>query len=259
MVKIVYVLARRADVPAARFYDYWLNSHGPRVRGHANAIHARKYIQSHLIDTPLNRGFQEPRGMLDPVAGITEVWWDSPADFERGGDDPARSAATRDLAEDEAKFIDIARSQVFLTEEHTIFDYTGGAKLGPDAIKVTYLLSKRDSLSVAECHKTWLNDHGPLVTSFANDMRAAKYIQSHTIAPEFNAAVVKSRGFATPLDGITEVWWKSMDDLTAGSATPRGAEAYSALIEDERRFVELSRSRCFLTREHVIFDYTSQA
>jgi len=147
MIKLVYVVARREDVPADRFYDYWLNSHGPRVRSHANAIHARKYIQSHLIDTPLNREFQEPRGMLDPVAGITEVWWDSPADFERGGDDPARAAATRDLAEDEAKFADIARSQVFLTEEHTIFDYTGGAKLGPDAIKVTYLLSKRDSLS----------------------------------------------------------------------------------------------------------------
>lgn len=69
MIKLVYVVARREDVPADRFYDYWLNSHGPRVRGHANAIHARKYIQSHLIDTPLNREFQEPRGMLDPVAG----------------------------------------------------------------------------------------------------------------------------------------------------------------------------------------------
>jgi len=257
MVKIVYVLARRADVPAEKFYDYWLNSHGPRVRGHATAIHARKYIQSHTIDTPLNRGFQEPRGMADPMAGITEVWWDSVADFERGGNDPARAAATRDLAEDEAKFIDIARSQVFLTEEHTIFDYTSGAKLGPDAIKVTYLLSKRDSLSVAQCHKTWLNDHGPLVTSFAKDVRAAKYIQSHTIAPEFNAAVVKSRGFAAPLDGITEVWWKSIDDLTAGSATPRGTEASTKLVEDERRFVEMSRSRCFLTKEHVIFDYTN--
>ncbi len=257
MVKIVYVLARRADVPAEKFYDYWLNSHGPRVRGHAKAIHARKYIQSHLIDTPLNREFQEPRGMLDPMAGITEVWWDSVADFERRDNDPTRAAATRDLAEDEAKFIDIARSQVFLTEEHTIFDYTAGAKLGRDAIKVTYLLSKRDSLSVADCHKTWLRDHGPLVTSFAKDVRAAKYIQSHTIAPEFNAAVVKSRGFAKPLDGITEVWWKSIDDLTAGSATPAAAQAYAKLIEDERRFVEMSRSRCFLTKEHVIFDYTS--
>jgi EthD domain len=258
MVKLVYVLARRADVPADKFYDYWLNSHGPRVGGHAKAIHARKYIQSHLIDTPLNRELQKPRGMPDPMAGITEVWWDSVADFERGGDDAPRAAATRDLAEDEGRFIDIARSQVFLTEEHTIFDFTAGAMLGPEAIKVTYLVSKRDTLSVAQCHKTWLNDHGPLVTSFAKDLRAAKYIQSHTIAPEFNAAVVKSRGFAAPLDGITEVWWKSIDDLTAGSATPRGAEASTKLIEDEHRFVEMSRSRCFLTKEHVIFDYTSQ-
>ncbi len=257
MIKLVYVVARREDVPADRFYDYWLNSHGPRVRGHANAIHARKYIQSHLIDTPLNREFQEPRGMLDPVAGSPRSGGTRPPTSSAVAMTRRCAAATHDLAEDEAKFADIARSQVFLTEEHTIFDYTGGAKLGPDGIKVTYLLSKRDSLSLAECHKTWLSDHGPLVTSFAKDMRAAKYIQSHTIAPEFNAVVVQSRGFATPLDGITEVWWKSMEDLTAGSATPRGAEAYRKLIEDERRFVELSRSRCFLTKEHVIFDYTS--
>src|SRR5579863_5952187 len=113
MVKIVCVLARRADVPAEEFYDYWLNSHAPRVRGHAEAIHARKYVQSHLIDTPLNREFQKPRGMPDPMAGIAELWWDSPDAFARGGNDPARDAATLDLAEDEARFMDIARSQVF--------------------------------------------------------------------------------------------------------------------------------------------------
>jgi hypothetical protein len=27
-------------------------------------------------------------------------------------------------------------------------------------------------------------------------------------------------------------------------------------VEDERRFVEMGRSRCFFTREHEIFDYT---
>ena len=35
-------------------------------------------------------------------------------------------------------------------------------------------------------------------------------------------------------------------------------DSYTKLVEDERRFVEMSRSRCFLTKEHVIFDYTRQ-
>jgi hypothetical protein len=29
-----------------------------------------------------------------------------------------------------------------------------------------------------------------------------------------------------------------------------------ALVEDERRFVEMGASRCFLTKEHTIFDHT---
>jgi EthD domain len=87
-------------------------------------------------------------------------------------------------------------------------------------------------------------------------MRAAKYIQSHTIAPEFNANLVATRGFAKPLDGITEVWWSSMNEMQSGSATPEGQRVGATLVEDERRFVEMSGSRCFLTREHVIFDYT---
>jgi uncharacterized protein (TIGR02118 family) len=256
MIKIVYVLSRRDDIAPKAFYEYWLNSHGPRVRGHAGAIRARKYVQSHLIDTPLNLGMQESRGMTEPAAGITEVWWDSLADLEAAFRDPAGVAATQDLANDEAKFIDIGASQLFVTQEHTIFDYTAGAKLGADAVKVTYLLSKLDKLTVAECHRTWLNDHGPLVTSFAKTMHAAKYIQSHTIAPEFNANLAATRGFGKPLDGITEVWWPSMNDMQAGSATPEGQRVGTKLVEDERRFVEMSRSRCFLTREHVIFDYT---
>ena len=32
---------RRADVTPKDFHDYWLNSHGPKVRGHAQAIRAK--------------------------------------------------------------------------------------------------------------------------------------------------------------------------------------------------------------------------
>jgi EthD domain-containing protein len=71
MIKIVYVVSRRDDIAPKDFYAYWLDSHGPRVRGHASAIHARRYVQSHLIDTPLNRGMQESRGVMEPAAGIT--------------------------------------------------------------------------------------------------------------------------------------------------------------------------------------------
>jgi hypothetical protein len=82
----------------------------------------------------------------------------------------------------------------------------------------------------------------------------ARYVQSHTIAPQINQSFVDGRGLAQPLDGITEVWMRSMADLDAGGATEEGRRGGPAMIEDERRFVDMSRSRCFFTREHEIFD-----
>ena len=108
MIKLVYVLQRRVDVAGADFQDYWLRSHGPRVRGHAGAIGARRYVQSHTLDTPANEGLRAARGMLEAAPGITEVWWDSLAAFEAALSDPAGSDALADLAQDEATFIDIA-------------------------------------------------------------------------------------------------------------------------------------------------------
>jgi hypothetical protein len=256
MIKLVYVIERRADVTAADFHDYWLNVHGPKVRGHAKAIRARRYVQSHRIDTPLNEAMRAARGMLPSVPGITEVWWDSLADFQAASSDPAGVAALADLAADEDTFIDVARSQVFLTQEHPIFDFTGGRKFGPEAVKCTYLLARRPDLTTEACHATWLADHGPVVASFARALHMARYVQSHTIAPEINAGFVAGRGLAPPIDGITEVWMRSMADVESGGQTEEGRRGGPAMIEDERRFVDMGRSRCFFTREHEIFDYS---
>jgi hypothetical protein len=249
MIKLVYAIDRRADVPEAEFYDYWLNTHGPLVRSHAEAIKARKYVQSHTLDTPANEGLRAPRGMLPPIAGITEVWWDSVADFQAAAADAKGAAALAALAEDEAKFINFAGSQVFLTQEHEIFDYTDERKLGPDSIKCTYLLTKRDGMSVEACHGTWLKDHGPLVKSFSKLLGMAKYVQSHTIGGDIGGG-----RFAAPLDGITEVWIADPNDQPPPSDESR--KAGDALVVDEKRFVEMGRSRCFMTKEHTIFDYT---
>jgi hypothetical protein len=254
MIKLVYVLERRTDVTPKDFHDYWLKAHGPKVRGHAKAIRARRYVQSHLIDTPANEGLRAARGMLPPVPGITEVWWDSLEDFQAAMADPAGAEALADLAADEATFIDIGKSQVFLTREYPIFDFTGGRKFGPDAVKCTYLLARRADLTVEACHETWLTDHGPLVASFARASHMARYVQSHTIAPEINEGFRAGRGLAEPLDGITEVWIKGADfGVDGGEEARKGGRA---MLEDEKRFVEMGRSRCFFTREHEIFDYT---
>jgi hypothetical protein len=253
MIKLVYVIVRREEMSAEAFRDYWLTRHGPLVAAQAKALKLRKYVQSHPVDEAASEAMRAVRGMRGPADGVTEVWWDSLEDFQSVYGTAEGAESGRILAEDEAKFIDFEKSAVFLTEEHLIFDHTGGRGPGPDAVKATYLLTKRDDLTQAECHETWLKDHGPLVASFAGPLRMAKYVQSHAIAPEVNAGIQVGRGYEPPLDGITEVW---VDSREATGTADEARAAGAALVEDERRFVQMDKSRLFMTREHVIFDHT---
>ena len=123
MIKLVYCLRKRADVPAADFHRYWLENHGPLVRGFAQAIGARKYIQSHTVLPALNAAFAASRDLAPAYDGITEVWWDDAAALEAGMGTAEGQEAHRRLKEDEAKFIDFSQSRVFMTEEHEIFNY----------------------------------------------------------------------------------------------------------------------------------------
>jgi uncharacterized protein (TIGR02118 family) len=122
MIKLVYCVRRRGDVSREAFRSYWLEEHGPRVRGFAKVLGARRYVQSHTLEGPLTDLLTESRGMKPPYDGITELWWDGTKEFEAALGSPEGRAASEDLLEDEARFIDLGESRIFLTEEHTIFD-----------------------------------------------------------------------------------------------------------------------------------------
>ena len=121
MIKLVYCIRRRPDVEPQEFHRYWLERHGPLVRSVAVAIGAVRYVQSHTIASDLNDALRASRGAREAYDGITEVWWASRADLERGLADPTGIDAARRLLEDESTFIDLAASSLFLTEEHEIF------------------------------------------------------------------------------------------------------------------------------------------
>ena len=125
MIKLVYVIRKRAEVSEKDFHDYWLEKHGPLVRSFAKAMRAKKYVQSHTVHEDAGKAIRDTRPkMKETYDGITEVWWDTLEDFSSGGDAKARAEAARALLEDESKFIDFERSSIFMTEEHEIFDYT---------------------------------------------------------------------------------------------------------------------------------------
>ena len=120
-------------------------------------------------------------------------------------------------------------------------------------IKLVYCIRKRKDMSSEDFHHYWLNEHSKNVKSVQKDIRAIRYVQSHTCEPEINAALLASRGLASAYDGITEVWWESAEVLSEALASPEGAKAMRFLMDDESTFIDFSESRVFMTTEHDIF------
>jgi hypothetical protein len=94
------------------------------------------------------------------------------------------------------------------------------------------------------------------VRSFAKGMRAKKYVQSHTVSEDAGRAIRGTRKMTETYDGITEVWWDSLEDFSNGGDPKQREESARALLKDESKFIDFERSSIFLTEEHEIFDYT---
>ena len=122
MIKLVYVVKRRSDLSPEEFRTYWLDKHGPLVRSLGPDLGAQRYVQSHTVDTPMNDALVGSRGMSPWYDGITEVWAESLEQVQAVLATEAGQRAFGQLGEDEANFIDIGRSTLFITEEHTIFE-----------------------------------------------------------------------------------------------------------------------------------------
>ena len=121
MLKLTFCLRRLPRLTLAEFQTYWLNNHGPLVRRLQPALRMVRYVQVHRLDGDLASGMQHVRNAPAPFDGIAELWWTDEESFRAAGRDPEARQAGRLLVEDEAKFIDLARSPLWLNHEATIY------------------------------------------------------------------------------------------------------------------------------------------
>jgi uncharacterized protein (TIGR02118 family) len=89
-------------------------------------------------------------------------------------------------------------------------------------IKVIFCLQRLPHLSLEEFQRYWRKRHGPLVRQHVEALRVRRYVQSHTLDVPANDALRQSRGTDMPYDGVAEVWWESLEDLTAALSTTEG-------------------------------------
>jgi uncharacterized protein (TIGR02118 family) len=117
VIKLTFAVRRRADIDPTEFHRYWRDEHGPLVRSLQPALGIRRYVQTHRIETPFNDALRASRSALEPFDGVAELWWDDLDTLVAVTSTPAGSAAGQTLLEDEATFIDLGRSALWVGEE----------------------------------------------------------------------------------------------------------------------------------------------
>ncbi len=120
MVKLTFCLRRLPRLSLEEFQQYWLETHGPLVRRHAQALGIRRYVQLHSVDHPLNAVLRETRGAPEGFDGVAELWWDSLEDLMKLGATPEGREAALALNKDERRFIDLEKSPLVLGHEKPI-------------------------------------------------------------------------------------------------------------------------------------------
>lgn len=118
MVHLIFCLRRLPHLSREQFQQYWREQHGPLVQRHAATLGITRYVQAHTIDPELSRGIAAARNAPDPYDGVAEIWLEMAS--VTATPSAERIAAGRALLADEARFIDLPRSPIFLADDHVV-------------------------------------------------------------------------------------------------------------------------------------------
>jgi uncharacterized protein (TIGR02118 family) len=119
-------------------------------------------------------------------------------------------------------------------------------------IKLTFCLTRLPHLTREAFQAYWFDTHAPLVASVAQDLQIRRYVQAHSLPAGLNVDIRAARGAPAEYDGVAELWFDSLEALAANAERPEARAAGALLLEDERRFIELSRSPLWWSQERPI-------
>lgn len=257
MIRLTYVLRRRPEHSLEEFQSYWRTVHGPLVAKHAERLNVLRYVQVHTLEDPANDAMARARGGMEPpYDGVAELWWRSRDDLAAALDTAEGRAAGEELLEDERKFIDLARSTLWLGHEYPQVNPTPEdlvARERSPYVKLFYALRHRADQKLEEAQLYWRTAHGPLIRAGAQAGRILRYVQVHRYEDEVAHALRQARGCAVePYTGHAELWFDR--GALGGAGTPEGARGNQLAVEDERRFIDFERSAMWIAKERVFID-----
>lgn len=119
-------------------------------------------------------------------------------------------------------------------------------------IKITFCLRRKSGMSLEEFQQYWFQNHAPLVKKHAPALHIKRYVQTHAAETPLNGVLRESRGGPEPYDGVAEIWFDSVEAMMTAVDNDEGRAASQALVEDERKFIDLENSPLWLNEERVI-------
>ncbi len=122
LVKLFFCLRHPANLSLDQAQLYWRTNHGPTIRGVANGMRLKRYLQVHRCEDPIEQQLRASRGTrVAPYTGHAEAWFDR-ADLATIGNTPEGRRAMEIAVEDESKFIDFAHSAMWIAKERVFID-----------------------------------------------------------------------------------------------------------------------------------------
>ena len=122
LVKLFFCLRHPANQSLDEAQLYWRTNHGPTIRGVAQGMRLRRYLQVHRFEDDFEKQLRAGRKtQVPPYTGHAEAWFNR-ADLAVIGNTPEGQRAMEIAVEDESKFIDFANSAIFIGKERTFID-----------------------------------------------------------------------------------------------------------------------------------------
>jgi uncharacterized protein (TIGR02118 family) len=257
MIRITFLLRRKPELGREEFYRYWLEEHGPLVASHARHLNTLRYVQVHTLDDSANAGMAKPRGGMEPpYDGVAEMWFENREALLASTQTKEGRRAGAILIEDEARFIDLPNSPMWLAHEFPQVNPTPEtivARPRSTVVKLYYPLRTHAGRDEADAQRYWYSNHGPIIRRQAAGAGIQRYVQVHRVADELEAALRQRRGVTVDgYMGHAELWF---DRSALAGGAPERAEANARAIEDESNFIDFQRSSMWLAKEHVFVDH----
>jgi uncharacterized protein (TIGR02118 family) len=194
------LLTRRPDLTPEAFRRHWRDVHGPLA---ARMPGLRRYEQNHVVDSS-QLAIDHARGDWD-LDGISQLWFDD-AEAMRAA---ARSPAFEPTVPDLPRFC--AAVKVVTCQPNVVVPVAEGP-----LVKRMSLLTRRPDISAGRFRDEWFGFHAEAVRKFPNLMGYTQNLVLDRAVSLRDSAPYD----AVPIDGVVELWFRSVDDIRAAFASP---------------------------------------